>query len=118
MKNKSARCKMALVISRITLTKIVKALAPPVDGLTYFSTRIPLDLDECSGRAPLYLTHGIMNGYGLICSEGERWNVQRKFTLDFMRKYGMSKLNQIQNSTLEEKIHHCLDILMEGKYVP
>ena len=55
-----------------------------------------------------------MNGYGLICSEGERWNVQRRFTLDFMRKYGMSKLNQIQNSTLEEKIHQCLDILMEG----
>ena len=55
-----------------------------------------------------------MNGYGLICSEGERWNVQRRFTLDFMRKYGMSKLNQIQNSTLEEKIHNCLDILMEG----
>ena len=72
--------------------------------------------DECSGRAPLYLTHGIMNGYGLICSEGERWNVQRRFTLDFMRKYGMSKLNQIQNSTLEEKIHQCLDILMEGMY--
>ena len=55
-----------------------------------------------------------MNGYGLICSEGERWNVQRRFTLDFMRNYGMSKLNQIQNSTLEEKIHQCLDILMEG----
>ena len=48
LKNKSAWCKMAQVISPITLTKIVKTLAPPVDGLTYFSTRIPLGCREYS----------------------------------------------------------------------
>ena len=29
--------------------------------------------DEYSGRAPLFLTHGIMNGFGLICAQGERY---------------------------------------------
>ena len=35
--------------------------------------------EESSGRAPLYLTHGIMEGRGLICSEGPPWAEQRQW---------------------------------------
>ena len=45
---------------------------------------------EFSGRAPLFMTHGIMGGFGLICSEGDLWKSQRKFTAEFMRKFGMT----------------------------
>ena len=92
-------------------------------------------LVECSGRAPLYLTHGIMNGFGLICAQGERyfttwsknklllivlffsrWKVQRKFTLDFMRKFGMSKFNPTATPKIENKIRTCIDEFFIGKW--
>lgn len=51
--------------------------------------RTCLSKREFSGRAPLFLTHGIMAGKGIICAEGNTWRTQRKLTADFMRKYGM-----------------------------
>lgn len=52
--------------------------------------RVTFARSEFSGRAPLYLTHGIMGGFGLICSEGSLWKSQRKFTSEFMRRFGMT----------------------------
>ena len=46
-----------------------------------------------------------------------RWKVQRIFTLKFMRKLGMSKLKQTENSKMEQKISVCLNLLLEGKHV-
>ena len=59
---------------------------------------------EFAGRAPLYLTHGIMNGFGLICAEGDLWKCQRKFTAEFMRKFGLTNFkvrrSQVQNPAM------------------
>ena len=46
--------------------------------------------EEVTGWAPLYLTHGIMQGKGLICSEGEHWKEQRKWAGITMRKLGLA----------------------------
>ena len=40
--------------------------------------------------------------------------MQRKFTLNFMRKFGMSKFKQNENSAMESKIINCLNVLLEG----
>ena len=45
--------------------------------------------EEVSGRAPLYLTHGIMQGKGIIHSEGEHWKEQRKWAGTTLRKLGL-----------------------------
>jgi ecdysteroid 25-hydroxylase CYP306A1 len=42
--------------------------------------------EECSGRAPLYLTHGIMRGRGIICAEGAHWAEQRQWLGVALRK--------------------------------
>ncbi|KAK0090144.1 hypothetical protein PV325_002569 [Microctonus aethiopoides] len=65
--------------------------------------REALAKDEFSGRAPLYLTHGIMNGHGIICADGEVWKEQRKFVLTTLKSLGMMKFGSMRFE-MEKKI--------------
>ncbi|KAK1122009.1 hypothetical protein K0M31_009857 [Melipona bicolor] len=65
--------------------------------------------DALSSRAPLYLTHGIMKGYGLVCAEGERWKDQRKFVSNCLRNFGMVKYEGPKRERLEKRISDLAD---------
>ncbi|XP_069156797.1 cytochrome P450 306a1 [Procambarus clarkii] len=73
-----------------------------------------------TGRAPLFLTHGIMKGYGLICSEGDLWREHRKFVLGFMRDHGMR--TTATRAAMEPQIHavatHLTQELAESRGTP
>lgn len=59
--------------------------------------------DSFSGRAPLYLTHGLMNGNGIICAEGGLWRDQRKLITSWLKSFGMSK-HSVSREKLEKRI--------------
>ncbi|XP_061712129.1 cytochrome P450 306a1 [Cydia pomonella] len=59
--------------------------------------------DAFSGRAPLFLTHGIMHGNGIICAEGQLWKDQRKLVTTWLKSYGMSK-HSASREKLEKRI--------------
>ncbi|KAL7641282.1 UNVERIFIED_CONTAM: hypothetical protein RMT77_008420 [Armadillidium vulgare] len=63
-----------------------------------------LAMEETTGRAPLYLTHGIMKGYGLICSEGDLWKEHRRFVVGFMRNNGMKTGSSSARDHLQTRI--------------
>ncbi|XP_068206864.1 cytochrome P450 306a1 isoform X2 [Palaemon carinicauda] len=62
-----------------------------------------LSLKTTAERAPLFLTHGLFNGYGLICSDGPLWRDHRKFILGFMRDQGMRAA--VARANMEQRIH-------------
>lgn len=74
------------------------------------------DKSQFSGRAPLYLTHGIMGGLGLICAEGRLWKCQRRFVVDVMRKFGLSRMDRNSQSPMETKLLECVDSFCKGEH--
>ncbi|XP_066995609.2 cytochrome P450 306a1 [Anabrus simplex] len=74
--------------------------------------RQALSQEACSGRAPLFLTHGIMQGYGLICAEGERWKEQRRFVAGCLRTLGMVKVGA-RRDKMEHRIGRCVQQCLE-----
>ncbi|CAG9863597.1 unnamed protein product [Phyllotreta striolata] len=66
--------------------------------------------DSTTGRAPLYLTHGIMRGYGLICAEGDLWKEHRKFTHNCLRQFGATKIGPQRKKMEALILEHCFDL--------
>ncbi|GAB1865131.1 Cytochrome P450 306a1 [Camponotus japonicus] len=60
--------------------------------------------DVFAGRAPLYLTHGIMQGHGIICAEGDLWRDQRKFVAGCLKNFGIMKLPGFKRDRMETRI--------------
>lgn len=97
-----------------TLTKLTRTYGP-ICGLGMGSVYTVLlsdpqlikqafSKDAVAGRAPLYLTHGIMQGYGLVCAEGERWKEQRKFVRNCLKNFGMVKHQGPKREKMEKRI--------------
>ncbi|KAJ3644361.1 hypothetical protein Zmor_027026 [Zophobas morio] len=77
--------------------------------------------DATSGRAPLYLTHGIMKGFGLICAEGELWKDQRKFVHNTLRGLGAARVGHNRTNIQNLIMHNVSDFVQyiksQGKQV-
>ncbi|XP_047509971.1 cytochrome P450 306a1 isoform X1 [Pieris napi] len=69
--------------------------------------------EEFSGRAPLYLTHGIMKGNGIICAEGALWKDQRKLITTWLKSFGMSKHSPARDR-LESRIASGVNELIQN----
>ncbi|KAK2711062.1 cytochrome P450 306a1-like isoform X2 [Artemia franciscana] len=73
-------------------------------------------MEAFCGRAPLYLTFGIMQGYGLICSEGQIWRDHRKFVAHVLRNLGKYKTASGRNLIEEVIINGVDDFVMDLRH--
>ncbi|KAF9418311.1 hypothetical protein HW555_004844 [Spodoptera exigua] len=107
----------------LTLTKLSKQYGP-IYGIGMGSVyavvlsdhkliRDAFAKDNFSGRAPLYLTHGIMHGNGIICAEGNLWKDQRKLITMWLKSFGMSK-HSVSREKLEKRIASGVYELLEN----
>ncbi|CAH1403911.1 unnamed protein product [Nezara viridula] len=62
-----------------------------------------LSQESLTGRAPLWLTHGLMNNNGLIAVEGPKWREQRKFVINCLKNLGAVKVGE-KRAVMEKRI--------------
>ncbi|CAH2237600.1 cytochrome P450 306a1 [Pararge aegeria] len=77
--------------------------------------------DVFSGRAPLYLTHGIMKGNGIICAEGALWKDQRKLVTSWLKSFGMSKHGVVREKLakrISSGVHELIQNVKEARGSP
>eukprot|EP00099_Drosophila_melanogaster_P011102 NP_001285414.1 phantom, isoform B [Drosophila melanogaster] len=65
--------------------------------------------DVMTGRAPLYLTHGIMGGFGIICAQEDIWRHARRETIDWLKALGMTRRPGELRARLERRIARGVD---------
>ncbi|EDW56056.1 GM22912 [Drosophila sechellia] len=65
--------------------------------------------DVMTGRAPLFLTHGIMGGFGIICAQDDIWRHARRETIDWLKALGMTRRPGELRARLERRIARGVD---------
>ncbi|XP_052747017.1 cytochrome P450 306a1-like [Bicyclus anynana] len=77
------------------------------------SIREAFSKDAFTGRAPLYLSHGITKGNGIICAENALWRDQRKVVTSLLKSIGMIK-HGIAREKLSKRISDDIDELIQN----
>nr|XP_055051836.1 cytochrome P450 2C20-like isoform X1 [Misgurnus anguillicaudatus] len=72
--------------------------------------------DDFASRAPIPFLYRVLNGYGLVISNGERWRQLRRFTLTTLRDFGMGRKRMEQ--WIQEESRHFVKSFEETKSEP